>query len=702
MLISRSLAPPSLLPAWTVLRTRQSRLLHSPPPQDHAPIKRHVVAPKEKEANQSIDPTNVTALALPKTSVSKRTSKRTKASQTRSLNKPYFAVIVVPGKHAFGFAEDPAGQKSLIRLDAGRAPKNTTEDRGSVNGYNQWSEESEISRKPRFGYKDWAGTTKLVLSNVESKPSNKSEGLTKNSGDAFKESVEASKAKFKQRMRLNQSHLMGYSLKAVEKGRDGVEESKKDREWMLSDTNAMSENEIWKESPAIDERVKKGSTQKDPPKKKENRKLALNKKTETEPGIKLDSKKMAQQDLVGQQLATTSSNSNPQIKDHATTKKLSLYEILFPQEAKRRAQKLAAKEDIHKKNTTVPPLALPDFGELSRSFVSFKPSETTPAVPSREREQDLRNENLIILKIENVSPGLIDADFRQIAPRGEHIEEWRGPGDILKGKLTSNSHSIYMQCLFLNLVIPDRDQTTLEARSTYYLLFTNGPYAQRYHDHILEVHKTFVSHSPTSMLSPHSKITSNPEELEYILKNYTLSPSQTPRLSFLKKNGRIFRRLLSQIDHRIHLTPPFDGKNRAVLLWISGYSPPHKALQYAIALDGQARGLAWTCITNTKSLNSNLDGCGIELITQEVRRRVYNTPRRNGDEEEEEIMEDQFTEEEKKDMDPISRWIVTLENETEARRFVRCWHMAAYPINRHDGEWRRGEVPATVHAEILW
>jgi len=44
-----------------------------------------------------------------------------------------------------------------------------------------------------------------------------------------------------------------------------------------------------------------------------------------------------------------------------------------------------------------------------------------------------RQWNLAVLIIQRASKSLIESDFRRIAPKGQHIEDWKGPGDPLKG-----------------------------------------------------------------------------------------------------------------------------------------------------------------------------------------------------------------------------------------------------------------------------
>ena len=54
--------------------------------------------------------------------------------------------------------------------------------------------------------------------------------------------------------------------------------------------------------------------------------------------------------------------------------------------------------------------------------------DSTPTPPYRLWD-------LAILVLSRASSSLLNDDFRRIAPRGHHIDDWKGPGDILKGEL---------------------------------------------------------------------------------------------------------------------------------------------------------------------------------------------------------------------------------------------------------------------------
>ena len=59
---------------------------------------------------------------------------------------------------------------------------------------------------------------------------------------------------------------------------------------------------------------------------------------------------------------------------------------------------------------------------------NLKPVDPTTIPPYRLWD-------LAILVLSRASSSLLNDDFRRIAPRGHHIDDWKGPGDILKGEL---------------------------------------------------------------------------------------------------------------------------------------------------------------------------------------------------------------------------------------------------------------------------
>ena len=111
---------------------------------------------------------------------------------------------------------------------------------------------------------------------------------------------------------------------------------------------------------------------------------------------------------------------------------LSLLEELFPEEyqsnGNNRSGSRAQEEEL-------PRLPLPDLGDLDAepSWNNFQsrlnPSQVTKAAVA----EAFRKHHLAVLVLEVASKSLIESDFRRVAPKGKHIQDWTGPGDVLKG-----------------------------------------------------------------------------------------------------------------------------------------------------------------------------------------------------------------------------------------------------------------------------
>lgn len=118
---------------------------------------------------------------------------------------------------------------------------------------------------------------------------------------------------------------------------------------------------------------------------------------------------------------------------HLPPPKLSLLEELFPEETS------ANKTTHNGEDENVPRLALP---EVDRFFEEFQdeldPYKQRPKkITARANTNAFKQKQLALLVLQIASKSLVESDFRRIAPKGKHIGDWTGPGDILKGALPS-------------------------------------------------------------------------------------------------------------------------------------------------------------------------------------------------------------------------------------------------------------------------
>lgn len=113
--------------------------------------------------------------------------------------------------------------------------------------------------------------------------------------------------------------------------------------------------------------------------------------------------------------------------------KPSLLEELFPEEIDNRNNNGTeyGSEDLR-----VPRLSLPyPNPEDELQSESGIQGRTKPDETSRGASKEAyRQWNLTVLVARRASKSLDESDFRRIAPKGHHIEDWKGPGDFLKGK----------------------------------------------------------------------------------------------------------------------------------------------------------------------------------------------------------------------------------------------------------------------------
>ena len=128
--------------------------------------------------------------------------------------------------------------------------------------------------------------------------------------------------------------------------------------------------------------------------------------------------------------------------------KLSLLEELFPEEVpKDNNQNFELCDDGQK----VPRLPLPEVEDFQEDFEHESDRERSQPrrVTKAAATNAFRQQQLAVLALEEGSKSLIESDFRRIAPKGQHIDDWTGPGDILKSELKRHIFARYL-CANLN------------------------------------------------------------------------------------------------------------------------------------------------------------------------------------------------------------------------------------------------------------
>ncbi|KAF6221738.1 hypothetical protein HO133_001706 [Letharia lupina] len=339
------------------------------------------------------------------------------------------------------------------------------------------------------------------------------------------------------------------------------------------------------------------------------------------------------------------------------SQKPSLLEELFPEDVQRGGNR---DPRLHDDLQNVPRLPLPEVDDAIGGIGHESDSER--AQPKRVAKaaaaKVFRHQQIAVLWLDTGSKSLIESDFRRIAPKGQHIDDWTGPGDILK-------------------IIPVRDPTTLESAGRYFILFPNPAYARTYQNHVIRLHRIAKTHTPTSVESPlplQPGVVIEGEDAYTLLQDYSLCPPSQRiqlRLLFPSYSARI-KQVLDQRGYR-PLLGETNKTGRSVLFSVDGQQLPTSVIRNTVAADGRDRGLAWDIsIDRLDTSRSAADGFEGSTSTET----------------------DEYAELGARRHTP-ARWVMSFPNENEARRFIRAWHRRPFPLARADD-------PALVQAEFIW
>ena len=107
---------------------------------------------------------------------------------------------------------------------------------------------------------------------------------------------------------------------------------------------------------------------------------------------------------------------------------LSLFEELFPDEVYRLDKNITVTEEKEQK---LPRIPLPNIPEMS-SDSQVHPRQQSQITRAASTNSTHRQQ-LAVIVLQTASKSLVESDFRRIAPKGRHINEWTGPGDISNG-----------------------------------------------------------------------------------------------------------------------------------------------------------------------------------------------------------------------------------------------------------------------------
>ena len=117
----------------------------------------------------------------------------------------------------------------------------------------------------------------------------------------------------------------------------------------------------------------------------------------------------------------------------------SLLEELFPEEVQKDGNR---DPKFHDNAQNMPRLPLPEVDDMSEGADNESDRERARSKTATKvaATYAFRQYQLAVLSLDTGSKSLIESDFRRIAPKGQHIEDWTGPGDILQSGLTKKNH----------------------------------------------------------------------------------------------------------------------------------------------------------------------------------------------------------------------------------------------------------------------
>ena len=341
----------------------------------------------------------------------------------------------------------------------------------------------------------------------------------------------------------------------------------------------------------------------------------------------------------------------------------SLLEELFPEEAK----KLLEVEESSRKLQSLaeaPKLPLPTLEDLQDDNVLITKSQRRPRLVSTMPQEPLPPIPSMLV-LENAMPNLIEADFRRISPRGTHIEEWKGAYDPIA-------------------IVPVRVELPTESTGKYHLVFQASTHAKAWRSRVQLIHEIVTQHSTNSIDShiiPPSGFKAGGEDIGRLLREYSIfSPSTVPRMTVYgnPQTDSTIRHELSMITARIRLRDGDLQPGRSVLLWINGWTlGTLNIIRRMIAIDGRMRHGKWGNSTNTEMVKDYLDENAKSHNDDESDVDTKSRPRHN-------------------------RWMVTLRDEAEARRFVRAWHNRAFPAWEQFKKDDTDEPWPLVKTELIW
>lgn len=340
----------------------------------------------------------------------------------------------------------------------------------------------------------------------------------------------------------------------------------------------------------------------------------------------------------------------------------SLLEELFPEEIAE-SKGLKNSKGKNTQQTEPPQLPLPtvddlqDENMLRRRQVSPRNVNTTPNEPLKLVPA--------LLILENALPNLVEADFNRVSPKGKHIEEWK---------------SMFNP----SAIIPARMDYNGECTGKYYLTFKSLGQAKAWRSRVELLHKIAKLHAAKTLVSPlipKKGFVTEGEDIGETLREYSIFSVDVDPITRLHSDPQAEAALkddLNMISARLKPSNGIFQPGRTVLLWIDGWTiGTIEVLKKMLSMDGRARNMPWG-----ESAYRN--------IVEDYHNQIPRVPDREVDQRN------------RSGNNASKKWLVTLKDEAEARRFIRSWHMRPFPAwlqyksDDHDEPW------PLVRTELMW
>ncbi|KAI0553683.1 hypothetical protein F4679DRAFT_432115 [Xylaria curta] len=417
---------------------------------------------------------------------------------------------------------------------------------------------------------------------------------------------------------------------------------------------------------------------------------------------------------------SNSGASNSDDHQHETSSSLgpkpSLFEQLFPDEAKKSRAKIKRASNADAPNNTwvsqlfaeddePPRLAVPEELQDEGDVTAQETSELwSPA---------LRAKGMLILGA--ASKSLVESDFLRLGMKGKHVEGW--VGGIIK-------------------VIQARDPDTLEPKGHYFILFDTHEAAVAYKDrleHLWGLGKAYIPgahhgrwHAMQQPLYKGLRRNRADEDTGRLVRSFTLVPpsqrlnvqlsrASPERIAELYLEGGFVNRLAARA-----------GSDFLVLIRIDGGRLTLDTLRRAIDDDGARRNLAWriTDLDNgilpfgksflrandqaqaQAQAQAQLDSTDAEVSSQDLQDEdTDHNGGENGNNSGKSTVNAIY--EAKGDSErhrQYPRFIIPFMDEAEAYRFVQNWHRRELRLQMGGGgkDQPSWEETRTINATVLW